>query len=259
MAGCCPKLEAGWVLDQVIRSYDGPVMSTMTATTTSEKRGVMNDLVRRGIYALPAAGVLTAVPWIFILQQPNPKTDPDGYARSVTSTGQAVGGYLYLAGLICLLFGLLALYGYLARTRASSWAAIGMIASVMAIGLILPTFGTLAVAGPVLGDAYVAGHKDVGSAMVLMNGESNRVMSSIALCFEVSLIGAITYAVAMWKSGTLPKVAGILVGAGLALSITISPFVGWLGALFLVVGGLWLAIRVSRAPNAEVTITSMRP
>ena len=249
----------GWVLNQLVRSYDGLVMSTLTATTTSEKHGVMIDLVRRGIYALPAAGVLTAVPWIFILQQPNPKTDPEGYARSITSTGQAVGGYLYLAGLICLLFGLLALYGYLARTRASSWAAIGMIVSVVVIALILPTFGTLAVAGPVLGDAYMAGHKDVSSAMVLMNGESNRVMSSIAFCFEVSLIGAIAYAVAVWKSGSLPRVAGILVAAGFVLSITISPFIGWVGALFLVIGGVWVAIRVSRAPDAEVTTTSMRP
>jgi hypothetical protein len=34
------------------------------------------------------------------------------------------------------------------------------------LALILPTFGTLAVAGPVLGDAYMAGHNDVSSAMV---------------------------------------------------------------------------------------------
>jgi hypothetical protein len=133
-----------------------------------------------------------------------------------------------------------------------------MLVSVVVVALILPTFGTLAVAGPVLGDAYMAGHKDLSSAMVLMNGESNRVMSSIAFCFEVSLIGAIAYTVAVWKSGSLPRVAGILVGAGFALSITISPFVGWVGALFLVVGGLWLAIRVSRAQNSEVTTTSMR-
>jgi hypothetical protein len=236
----------------MVLAYAGFVMNTLTATSTSEEHGLMIDLVRRGIYALPAAGVLTAVPWIFILQQPDPKTDPAGYARGITSTGQAVGGYLYLAGLICLLFGLLALYGYLARTRANSWAAVGMIVSVVVIAFILPTFGTLAVAGPVLGDAYLAGHKDVSFAMVLMSGESNRVMSSIAFCFDVSVIGAIAYAVAVWKSGSLPRVAGILVAAGFVLSITISPFIAWVGALFLVVGGVWVAIRVSRAPNAEV-------
>jgi hypothetical protein len=104
---------------------------------------VITYLVRRGIYALPAAGVLTALPWVFLLGGPSVKTDPEGYARGLTSIANAVGGYLYLAGLICLLFGLLALYGYLARTRASSWAAGGMIVSVVGITLALPVFGIL--------------------------------------------------------------------------------------------------------------------
>src|SRR5712672_3068051 len=112
----------------------------------------MFDLSGRGIYALPVAGVLTAVPWVFLLGKPNVKTDPEGYARSLTSTWNAVGGYVYLAGLIFLLFGLLALYGYLARTRGSSWAVVGMIVSVVGIGLALPVFGILALADTVLGD-----------------------------------------------------------------------------------------------------------
>jgi hypothetical protein len=74
-------------------------------------------------------------------------------------------------------------------------------------------------------------------------------MSSIAICFDISVIGAIAYAVAVWRSGSLPKVAGTLVAAGFVLSITISPFIGWAGALFLVIGGVWLAIRVSRAQD----------
>jgi hypothetical protein len=228
-------------------------------TTSPQEESVMTDLVRRGIYALPAAGVLTVVPWIFILNQPNAKTDPEGYARSVTSIGQAVGGYLYLAGFICLLFGLLALYGYLARTRASSWAAVGMIVSVVVIALTLPTFGVLGQANAVLADAYLAGHKDVSAAMVLMGGgPSNRVMSSIAFGAEVSVIGAIAYAVAVWKSGSLPRVAGVLVAVGFVLSMSLSPYVGWAGALFLVIGGVWLAIRVSQAPSAAVTTPSRR-
>ena len=95
--------------------------------------GVINDLVRRGIYALPVAGALTAVPWVFILGNPSAKEDPDGYARGLASAAYAFGGYLYLAGLISLLFGLLALYAYLARTRASSWAGAGMSSSPPAV------------------------------------------------------------------------------------------------------------------------------
>ena len=130
----------------------------------------MTNLARRGIYALPVAGVLTAAPWVFILGGPSVKTDPEGYARNLISSGHAVSFYVYLAGFICLLFGLLALYGYLAPTRGSAWAAGGLIVSVVAIALALPIFGILGLADQVLGDVYLAGHKDVSAAMLQMAG-----------------------------------------------------------------------------------------
>jgi len=215
---------------------------------------VITDLVRRGIYALPAAGVLTALPWVFIFgNSPDIKTDPEGYARSLTSTGNAVGSYLYLAGLICLLFGLLALYGYLARTRASSWAGGGMIVSVVGIALALPVFGILGLADAVLADVYLAGHKDVSAAMPLLAGGSfsNRIIAYIGVFLLISLIGAIAYAMAVWKSGSLPKWAGVLVAAGFALSMTFTPFVAWVGALCLVIGGVWLARSINQAEGGQ--------
>jgi hypothetical protein len=221
-------------------------------TTNAPEESVMTDLARRGIYALPAAAILTAVPWIFILSHPDAKTDPQGYARSVTSTGQAVGAYLYLAGFICLLFGLFALYGYLARTRASSWAGVGLIVSVAGIVLALPIFGVVGLANQVLSDVYLAGHKDVSSAMVLMAGGtfSNRINNYFGVIIYVSLFGAIANAVAVWRSGSLPKVAGILVAAGFVLSMSISPFIAWAGAVCLLIGGVWVARSVSHAPSA---------
>jgi hypothetical protein len=210
----------------------------------------MTSLLRRGIYALPAAGILTAVPWLLILGKPSVKSDPEGYARSLTTTGNAVGGYLYLVGLICLLFGLLALYGYLARTRASSWAAGGMIASVSGIGLALPVFGILGLADTVLADVYLSGHKDVAVALLQLSGGnfSGRINTYFTVFIIVSLIGAVGYAVAVWKSGTLPKWAGIVVAAGFVLSMTLTPIVAWVGAVCLVAGGVWLAMRISPVP-----------
>lgn len=211
---------------------------------------MVTDLTRRGIYALPAAGLLTAAPWVFFLQQPSIKTDPEGYARSLTASGTALGGYLYLTGLICLLFGMLALYSYLARTRGSSWAAAGMTISVIAIGLALPVIGILGLGNAVLADVYLAGHKDVGAAMRLLEGGtlSDRIKTYIGILIYVSLAGAIAYIVAVWKSGSLPRVAGVLVGAGFVLSMTLQPFVGWVGALCLVIGGVWVARYISQYP-----------
>jgi hypothetical protein len=223
-------------------------------TTSAPEESDMADLARRGIYALPAAAILTTVPWILILGHPDAKTDPQGYARSVTSTGQAVGGYLYMAGLICLLFGLIALYGYLARTRASSWAAAGMILSIVGIAMALPIFGILGLANQVLADVYLAGNKDVSAAMVQMAGGtfSNRINDYFGVIILVSLLGAIANAVAVWRSGSLPKVAGILVAAGFVLSMALSPFIAWAGAVCLLIGGVWLARRASGTASADV-------
>ena len=175
-----------------------------------------------------------------------------GYARGLTSAVHAVSGYLYLAGLISLLFGLLALYAYLARTRASSWAGAGMIASVVGIALALPAFGITRLGDTVLADVYLDGHTDLGAAMGLLPDltVTYRTTAYFGLFVVVSLLGAIAYAVAVWKSGSLPKWAGVLVGAGFALSMTLSPGLAWAGALCLVIGGVWLAGSVSQAPSS---------
>jgi hypothetical protein len=205
----------------------------------------MNDLVRPGMYALPAAGILTAIPWIFILRQPKAQTDPEGFARFVTSVLGGVGGYLYIAGFVCLLLGLFALYGQLARTRADCWAAGGLFISVVVISLSLATIGSLSVGARVLADAYLNGDKSVSSGLVLMSGEGSRIMSAIELCTDLSVIGAIAFSVAVWRSGSLPRWAGILLAPGIVLSMTLSPGVAWAGALLLVISGAWLARSVS--------------
>jgi hypothetical protein len=201
----------------------------------------MRDPVRVGIYALPAAGILTLVPWIFILRQPDAKSDPAGFARAVTSTGGVAGGYLYIAGFACLLLGLFALYGYLARTRASGWAVLGLLGTTVVIALTTATIGSLAVGARVLADAFLGGDTNVASGLVLMSGESARIMKSIEIAADLSLIGSIAFAVAVWRSGSLPKVAGILLVPGIVASMSLSPIVGWAGAVLLVISGVWLA------------------
>lgn len=210
----------------------------------------MIDLARRGIYALPLAGILTALPWVFILSSPSGKTDTAEYARGLTSTMHEVVGDLYLAGFICLLFGLLALYGHLAGSRGSSWAAGGLVASVVAIALVMQVLSIFGLASAVLGDVYLSGHKDVSAAMVLFSGGtlSRRIDNYLGLLLLLSLLGAIANAVAVWRSRVLPKWAGILVGVGVVLSLTLSPGIAWVGALCLFIGGAGLARRAGAAP-----------
>jgi hypothetical protein len=128
-----------------------------------------------------------------------------------------------------------------------------MIVSVVGITLALPVFGILGLADSVLADVYLAGHKDVSAAMSLLAGGSfsNRIIAYFGVFLLISLIGAIAYAMAVWKSGSLPKWAGVLVAAGFVLSMTFSPGVAWVGALCLVIGGGWLAGSVSQAEGGQ--------
>ena len=210
----------------------------------------MTDLVRRGIYALPAAGILTALPWVFILGSASGQTGTAEYARGLTSTVHEVVGDLYTAGFVCLLFGLFALYGQIAGSRGSSWAAGGLIASVVATAMVMQVLSIFGLASAVLGDVYLAGHKDVSAAMVLFSGGtlSRRIDNYIGLLVFLSLLGAIANAVAVWRSRVLPRWAGILVGVGVVLSLTLTPGTAWVGALCLFIGGAGLARRAGAAP-----------
>jgi len=56
----------------------------------------------------------------------------------------------------------------------------------------------------------------------------------------------------VWRSGTLPKWAGVVVAPGIVLTMSLSPGLAWAGSVFLVIGGIWLAGRASQAPSAVV-------
>src|SRR5216683_6934560 len=193
---------------------------------------MITNLIRRGLYALPLSGVLTAVPWLFIMTRSTDlKRDPEAYARGLISASHVLGGYLYLAGLISLLFGVLALYGVLAGSRRGGLAAVGMIFSVVAVAMLLSVVGILLLAQAVLADVYLAGNKDVAEALTQLSGGtlSNRITTYI----------------------------GVLVTAvGFVLSVTLTPGVAWLGALGLIVGGLGLARDATRGPVAAGTSDS---
>jgi hypothetical protein len=214
---------------------------------------MITNLIRRGLYALPVSGVLTALPWLFILTRSTDlKRDPEAYARGLISAPHLVGGYLYLAGLIGLLFGVLALYGALAGSRRGGLAAVGMIFSVVAVAMLLLVVGILVLAQAVLADVYLAGHKDVVEALTQLSGGtlSNRIGAYFAVVLAVALVGAIANGIAVWQSGRLPKWAGVLTAVGFVLSVTVTPGVAWLGALCLIVGGLWLARDAAGLPDS---------
>jgi hypothetical protein len=211
----------------------------------------MEGLTRRGLYALPLAGLVTVLPWLLMLShRSNITRDPDAYARGLTSAAYPIAGYVYLAGFILLLFGLIALCSTLVSSRADLTAVAGLVVSVVAVALLLPVFGILFLADSVLADVYLAGHKDVVVAMTQLSGGtfSNRINRYFLVFVVIALIGGVINAVAIWRSGRLPRWAGVLFAAGFVLSVTITPVIAWVGSLCLMAAGLWLARSAAREP-----------
>src|ERR1700724_1717421 len=118
-------------------------------------------LTSRGLWAIAVAGVLTLGPWIamFFVPNPNVNTDQAGYARAVTDALHAIVGDLYIIGLLCLLFGVVAISAWLQDTQVrndsvspsraagivrrawhasvSSYAMVGMVFGIVATALVI--------------------------------------------------------------------------------------------------------------------------
>lgn len=216
------------------------------------------SVIRWSIWALPLAGVFVALSWVY--DPGGAQTDPDGYARGVTSTFYTVEVYLSLVGVGLLLFGLLALYGHLSSVVASALNTVGMISSVAGAALLLPLYGAVGLVNPVLGDVYLAGHTDVAAAMVPLSGGNfaARIIVYFAIVLLISLVGAVTTAMAIWRSTMLPRSVGILVAVAYLLTIVSFPVLSLIGAVLLTVIGIWVARRVWRASSAA-SMTGVRP
>ncbi len=119
------------------------------------------SLIRLGIMALPAAGLLGLVGLLNRYGVPNPRADPEAAARFASSSyyfaSQFVGN---VVGLTLLIFGILALTAFLSETRVRGLALAAMILSIAGIAPILSALGVTTYALPVLGRAYLGGQAD---------------------------------------------------------------------------------------------------
>jgi hypothetical protein len=99
-------------------------------------------LVRLGILALPVAGVLTLVGLIGRYNTPNPRVAPKVAAEAASSTGYVVSQFVgNVLGLTLLIFGVIALTVYLAKTPGKRAALAAMILSIAGIAPIMSAMG----------------------------------------------------------------------------------------------------------------------
>ena len=208
--------------------------------------------IRIGVWALPVYGLLTF--WATFTHEPDRQNQVEAYARYIsTSTYLAQHLLGSILGTILAIFGLIALASYLANGRAGRLALLGMVLSVAGNCLILTIFGFSTLVSPVIGQLYLEGQP---GAM----GVNEAILTSPAFIFVVFpglllfLVGTILFGVAIWRSGTLPRWAGVLF-APAGLLIAAGVMVGWaqtLGSALVVAAGGWIAWSALRRPASQL-------
>ncbi len=209
--------------------------------------------VRIGLLALPLYGVLTL--WTTFIHQPDPNTNFEVYARYVSTTNYLVD-HLFgsILGVTLAIFGAVALGVYLSSRRS---ALFGMVTSITGNALTLTIFGMSTFATPAVGRAYLEGQRNIIEVNQDILGAP--VIVTALVSGLLYTVGTILFGVAVWRSATLPKWAGVLYApTGLLIGI-VGLAIGWtqtLGSILIIVGGGWIAWSVMRRPSTEPVETA---
>lgn len=204
--------------------------------------------VRTGLLALPIYGLLTL--WTTFTHQPDPTTDFEAYARYVSTISYLLGHIFgSILGVTFAIFGAVALGAYLSGHRS---ALVGMVLSVFGNALVLTIFGMSTFATPAVGRAYLAGQQGVVELNQDILG-----LSLILIALAGGLLystGTVLFGIAVWRSATLPRWAGVLYApTGLLISI-LGLMIGQaqtLGALLVIISGGWVFWSAMRRPATD--------
>jgi hypothetical protein len=210
------------------------------------KRTPTAGWIRVGLFALPVYGLLIA--YSTVKPQPDQVADPEGWARFVSSTSYLVGHVLgNVLGTALVIFGTFALGALLATSRAPRLGLWGMVLSITGYVLftipgVISTFAT-----PPIGAAYLAGNHEV------MSLEFSPILTAITLlALLLAVIGNGLLSVAIWRSGILPRWAGVIWAVGTLIFYVLGFALGMattgaslptqpIGAALLAIAGAWIA------------------
>lgn len=203
---------------------------------------IVANRIRLGILALPVAGMLILVGDLLL---PAFGTLSGGaeYARMVVSTKYQIVSGLYALGDTLYLFGIFALYAFLAGGPGERWGLAGLVVTVVWLVSYVTYYGTIASVEPALGHRYLEGHEDAFKTTVYNSaGHFNHAMFFVSVWFGYA--GLALLGVGIWRSGPLPRGAVILGLAFVALNpiaYAVSNNLGLVGDLLLTGASGWIA------------------
>jgi len=208
---------------------------------------------RLGAAALAVAGLLFVLypavrPW-------RDESTADG-ARAAMSSGAWVASHLFaMLGFILVALGLLALRDLVSGTRAEPVAYAAVVTWLIGAGLTLPyygaeDFGLNAIARKAADQQF--------DLLDLVNAV--RFSPVPATVFGLGLLGlgvaAVLAAVAIWRSGVLPRYSGVLFAVGFALFIPQfygPPAVRIAHGVLVGIGCVWMAVALASTPSRSRT------
>jgi hypothetical protein len=234
----------------------------MSTTNTTRWIGV-------GLLGLPLYGALTF--WSSMNPQPDPDTHYEAWSRFVTTDHYVISHVLgSTLGLILAIFGTFALGAYLASGRSGRLGLVSMVITVLGTALFLPAMGVSTFAAPAEGQAYLAGIEEFSK---LPSSFADTVFAATSLLVILLLfVGNVLLGIAIWRSGTLPKVAGAIwataavfmyplgiVYAAVILGVQSTPPTVLVGAALIVIAGGWMSLRTLRRPSAGTVGVGAQP
>ena len=222
--------------------------------------GPVSGPVRVGLLALTAYGL--AVFASTLTHQPDPSSNFTAYAEFVTTPSFLLSHLAgSIAGTTIGILGLLALYGALPSAGRRRWTAVAALAtSVSGLSLVMTLFGAAAYAQPAIGRAYLAGDQgaiQINSDVYGVAAISVGVLGSLLYSF-----GGILFGVVIWRSGRLPKWAGV----AYALAVPLISLAGLifgaaqtLGAVLLTAAAAAIAHAARRPTSTAIADPVDRP
>jgi hypothetical protein len=216
--------------------------------------------IRLSALALATAGVLFVLypvtrPW-------TDESTPEGALTAMSSPAWVASHLFAIIGFILVPLGLLAVHAVLSRTRAERLAAAAVVTAWVGAGLTLPYYGA-----EDFGLHGIASETAAGQRVDLLAvADALRFHPVAATTFVLGLlalaVAAVLTAVAVWRSGVLPRSSGLAFALGFALFFPqfFTPAAARIGHGVLVgLGCVLLALALWRppAPNSPARSTSM--
>jgi hypothetical protein len=203
---------------------------------------------RSGALALAVAGVLFILypavrPW-------QDESTVEGATKAVSSSAWVAAHLFAMIGFILVALGLLAVWNAVSRTPAERLALAAVVTAWVGVGLVLPYYGAEDFGLNAI--ARKAAEGQVADLLGLV--DAVRFSPVPATTFVLGLLllgaGAVLAAVAVWRSGVLPRASGVLFALGFALFIPqffTPPAVRIAHGVLVAAGSIWLALALWRA------------